>query len=200
MVIKVHSMKKEKHIQKNTDQVLWEDFVSKNNIKKNSSDTRARLKNTEYKETLSNDKFVSPSYTKSRSNSDLKNFVKMSSPKIDFDIEKNKLKRIKSGKINIEGTIDLHGLSLKEAETRLRLFVGESFQNDKRFLLIITGKGRNSKPNIYGNTLTIKSEINKWISEDFYRGKVQYISKALDKHGGSGAYYFFLRKSKNIFS
>ena len=83
---------------------------------------------------------------------------------------------------------------------RLQIFVGESFQNNKRLLLIITGKGRNSKPNIYGNTLTIKSEINKWISEDFYRDKVQYISKALAKHGGGGAYYFFLRKSKNIFS
>ena len=34
MVIKVHSMKKEKPLKKNTDQVLWEDFVSKNNIKK----------------------------------------------------------------------------------------------------------------------------------------------------------------------
>ena len=124
----------------------------------------------------------------------------MSSPKIDIDIEKNKLKRIKNGKINIEGTIDLHGLSLKEAEARLQLFVGESFRYNKRFLLVITGKGRNSKPNIYGNTLTIKTEINKWLSEDFYRDKVQYISKALDKHGGSGAYYFFLRKSKNIFS
>ena len=29
----------------------------------------------------------------------------MSSPKIDIDIEKNKLKRIKNGKIIIEGTI-----------------------------------------------------------------------------------------------
>ena len=27
-------MKKEKIIQKNTDQILWEDFVAKNNIKK----------------------------------------------------------------------------------------------------------------------------------------------------------------------
>ena len=34
MVFKVHAMKKEKIIQKNKDQVLWEDFVSKNNIKK----------------------------------------------------------------------------------------------------------------------------------------------------------------------
>ena len=34
MVIKVHSMKKEKIRQKRRDQILWEDFVSKNNIKK----------------------------------------------------------------------------------------------------------------------------------------------------------------------
>ena len=129
-----------------------------------------------------------------------KHLPKMSSPKIDINIEKNKLKRIKSGRISIEGTIDLHGFSLKEAKARLQLFVGESFQRNKRLLLIITGKGRNSKPNIYGKKQTIKSEINKWISEDFYRDKVQYISVALDKHGGEGAYYFFLVKSKNIFS
>ena len=124
----------------------------------------------------------------------------MGSPKIDINIEKNKLKRIKSGKINIEGSIDLHGLSLREAKASLQLFVGESFQRNRRLLLIITGKGINTKPNIYGKKQTIKSEINKWISEDFYRDKVQYISVALDKHGGEGAYYFFLVKSKNIFS
>ena len=34
MVFKVHAMKKEKIIQKTNDQILWEDFVAKNNIKK----------------------------------------------------------------------------------------------------------------------------------------------------------------------
>ena len=34
MALKVHSMKKEKPRQKNSDQILWEDFVLKNNIKK----------------------------------------------------------------------------------------------------------------------------------------------------------------------
>ena len=34
MVFKIHSMKKEKIIQKTKDQILWEDFVAKNNIKK----------------------------------------------------------------------------------------------------------------------------------------------------------------------
>ena len=121
-------------------------------------------------------------------------------PKVNIDIEKNKLRLIKRGKIGIEGTIDLHGLSLKEAEKKLQLFVGESYRLKKRFLLVITGKGRNSKPNIYGKMKTIKSEINNWLSDSFYHDKVQHTSKALEKHGGDGAYYFFLRKSKNIFS
>ena len=34
MVFKIHSMKKEKIMQKTKDQILWEDFVLKNNIKK----------------------------------------------------------------------------------------------------------------------------------------------------------------------
>ena len=34
MVFKVHFMKKEKIRQKTKDQILWEDFVVKNNIKK----------------------------------------------------------------------------------------------------------------------------------------------------------------------
>ena len=124
----------------------------------------------------------------------------MTSPKIDIEIEKNKLRRIKNGKITIDGTIDLHGFSLKDAEVRLRRFVNESFQLRKRFLLIITGRGSNSKPNIHGKTQTIKSEISNWLSDHFYDDKIQYISKALDRHGGEGAFYFFLKKSKNIFS
>ena len=34
MALKVNAMKKEKIIQKTKDQILWEDFVAKNNIKK----------------------------------------------------------------------------------------------------------------------------------------------------------------------
>ena len=34
MVFEIYPMKKEKIIQKTKDQILWEDFVVKNNIKK----------------------------------------------------------------------------------------------------------------------------------------------------------------------
>jgi len=168
--------------------------------KKISSDIRTKSSNLNYKGYSSRNYNVSHSEKRLGIFANVRHLSKVSSPKFDINIEKNKLKRIKSGRINIEGTIDLHGFSLKEAKARLELFVGKSFQRNKRLLLIITGKGRNSKPNIHGKKQTIKSEINKWLLEDFYRDKVQYISRALDKHGGEGAYYFFLVTSKNIFS
>ena len=173
--------------------------------KKTSSDANAKINKLKYSESSLKNDTVYPPDPRIRSgpvleNSKTKNLLKPSSPKINIDIEKNKLRRIKSGKIGIEGTIDLHGFSLKEAEKQLQLFVSESYLVKKRLLLVITGKGKNSKPNIYGKMKTIKSEIKNWLSDGFYHDKVQHISKALDKHGGDGAYYLFLRKSKNVFS
>ena len=198
-------MKKEERTRKSRDQVLWEDFVLKNNIKKRTSVSNKKLNNLKHVETFVKNENVTQYGTDIRSKLSLKNTVIKNHDNFSFrkniiDVDKNKLRRIKSGKISIEGTLDLHGLSLKQAEKRLQIFVSESFRLKKRILLVITGKGLNSKPSIFGKTQTIKSEITKWISDSFYNDKVQYISKALDMHGGGGAYYFFLRKSENIFS
>ena len=185
--------------EKNRDHVLWEDFVLMNKIKKNPDSNRVKL-NSQKDKIYTTRKGNIPSTYPERSdtpvlkNNNPKNIIEQRSRKIEINIEKNQLRRIKSGKISIEGKIDLHGLSLKESEKKLKLFVGDSFQLKKRFLLVITGKGRNSKPNIYGKFKTINSEISRWLSDRFYLDKVQYISKALDKHGGTGAYYFFLKK------
>ena len=200
-------MKKETDNKKHNNRVIWEEFVSKNKIKKNYSsggninfnvvNHRASNKLEELKSHPKADIKKKPL---ERKNYFGKSILSLVVPKTDIDIERNQLRRIKNGKIIIEGTLDLHGFSLKEAESKLRLYVGNALRQKKRFLLIITGKGSNSKPNIYGKTLTIKSELKNWLSDSFYSDKVQYISKALDRHGGEGAYYFFLKKSKNILS
>ena len=192
---------------KDNNQVIWEEFVSQNKIKKNYSrggsisfnviDHRAPDVVEEFR---SNPKANIKTQLLERKNYVGKSILSLIAPKTDIDIERSKLRRIKNGKIIIEGTLDLHGLSLKEAESMLRLYVGDGLRQKKRLLLIITGKGSNSKPNIHGKTLTIKSELKNWLSDSFYGDKVQYISKALDRHGGEGAYYFFLKKSKNILS
>ncbi len=198
-------MKKETGREKDVNQVMWEEYILKNNVKKKSNHSATKINNLELKESFKKDQitFAHDPIVRSKpvfKNSKQKKLLNLSPPKIDVDIEKNKLRRIKSGKINIEGSIDLHGLSLKEAEKQLQVFVGKSFRLKKRFLLVITGKGRNSKPNLHGNIQTIKTDISKWLSDDFYHDKIHYVSKALDKHGGGGAYYFFLRQSKNVLS
>ena len=192
---------------KDNNQVIWEEFVSQNKIKKNYSrggsisfnviDHRAPDVVEEFRSHPKADITTQPL---ERKNYFGKSILSLIAPKTDIDIERSKLRRIKNGKIIIEGTLDLHGLSLKEAESMLRFYVGDGLRQKKRLLLIITGKGSNSKPNIHGKTLTIKSELKNWLSDSFYSDKVQYISKALDRHGGEGAYYFFLKKSKNILS
>ena len=198
-------MKKETGKRKDVNQAMWEDYILKNKVKKKSNHNIAKMNDLELKKSFKEDKITfapdpimsSKPVLKKR---EQKKLLNLSVPKIDGDIEKNKLRRIKNGKINIEGSIDLHGLSLREAEKQLQVFVGNSFRRKKRFLLVITGKGINSKPNIHGNIQTIKTDINKWILDDFYHDKIHYVSKALDKHGGGGAYYFFLKQSKNVLS
>ena len=192
-------MKKKTEREKNIDHDLWEDFVLKNNIKKNSSGSGVKLNIQTNKMPIVREVKEVPTYLDRRDepvlkNSNTKNFIELSSPKIGIYVEKNKLRRIKSGKISIERKIDLHGLSLKESEKKLKIFVDDSLRLKKRFLLVITGKGKNSKPNIHGEIKTINSEITRWLSDRFYQDKVQYTSKALDKHGGTGAYYLFLKK------
>ena len=199
-------MKKETRINKENNQAIWEEFVSKNRIKKKFSSSSINFKNINNSEYFTVEELNSiPKQYIITNSFEKNNYVDKTissfiPPKTDIDIEKNKLRRIKNGKVTIDGTLDLHGFSLKEAEDLLKLYVGDSVRLRKRFLLIITGKGINSKPNIHGKTLTIKSEVKNWLLDSFYDDKVQYISKALDRHGGEGAYYFFLKKSQNIFS
>ena len=46
MVFEIHPMKKEKVIQKIKDQLLWEDFVDRNNIKKKFQVTTELIQET----------------------------------------------------------------------------------------------------------------------------------------------------------
>ena len=114
-------MKKKTERENNIDHDLWEDFILKNNIKKNSNGSGVKLNiQTNKKPFVREVKEVS-TYLDRRDepflkNSNIKNVIELSSPQIGIDIEKNKLRRIKSGKISIERKIDLHGLSLKESE------------------------------------------------------------------------------------
>lgn len=98
--------------------------------------------------------------------------------------------RLRKGVSEIEGKIDLHGNTLNEAHKRLTSFIKRSYGAGKRYLLVVTGKGRNGGG-------AIRNEFRLWLETDEMRGFIFSISEAEIRHGGAGAFYVILKKNKS---
>ena len=99
--------------------------------------------------------------------------------------------------------LDLHGLSLDEANKTVEKFIIKSFINGYRKILIVTGKGIRSK--IYNDPYRsekmgkLKYSVPQYINNNTdLLSKISSISKAELKDGGEGAFYIFLKNKKNL--
>ena len=111
------------------------------------------------------------------------------------DKENNTLENYK---INQVKKLDLHGFSLDQANKVIKKFIGESFQNGFKKLLIITGKGLRSKvhknPYLSQDMNVLKNTVPEYIKNDNeLNDKIKKISKANIKDGGEGAFYILLK-------
>jgi len=105
--------------------------------------------------------------------------------------ERQIIKKLKHGRINVEDTLDLHSMTEEQAYNALCTFLIKSSMAGLRYLLVVVGKGK-------GGTGVIKSNFKHWIESDIrFAKKVIMIKEALPEHGGAGAYYVFLRRSDN---
>ena len=97
--------------------------------------------------------------------------------------------------------LDLHGLSLNQANKIVKKFIIKSFENGYKKILIITGKGLRSKvyknPYLSEQMNVLKHSVPEFIKndEDLFE-KVSRISTADLKDGGEGAFYIFFKKVK----
>ena len=99
--------------------------------------------------------------------------------------------------------LDLHGLSLNQANKIVKKLVIKSFEEGCKKLVIITGKGLRSK--VYKNPyLSKQMSVLKYSVPEFIKNdkdlfsKISKISKADLKDGGEGAFYIFLKGSRNL--
>ena len=107
-------------------------------------------------------------------------------------IDKKTLRDLKRGKIRPEATLDLHGLRRKEAHIRVLNFIEASIKSKLRLVLIITGKG--NKFSNLGEVGVLKKELPQWISQSSQSNNILAVFPAALNHGGSGAYYIYIRK------
>ena len=106
-------------------------------------------------------------------------------------------------KINKVRKLDLHGYSLDDANKEVKKFIIESFNQNYKNLLIVTGKGSRSKsydnPYISENLSVLKNSVPEYIkNNENLNSIVKKIIRADRKDGGEGAINIFLKNNKKF--
>ena len=100
------------------------------------------------------------------------------------------MKTLKRGAFPVQDHTDLHGLTRKEAEIRVRDFLLQSSRRGLRCVLIVHGRGLNSQDNL----AVLKGALPNWLTSGPARKIVLAFATAKPYDGGAGAVYVLLRK------
>lgn len=102
------------------------------------------------------------------------------------------LNKLKNGGFSVEAYLDLHGFTVDDANFTLLKFIRDNYLQNKRCLLVVTGRGINSPLGIG----ILKREVQNWLTREPLKRIVLAFCSALPRHGGAGAIYVLLRKYK----
>ncbi len=105
-------------------------------------------------------------------------------------------RRVRTGRVDPERTIDLHGHTRDAAYALLADAIERAWRDDIRTLLVITGK---SRPVQYGDERprgVIAANFAQWLDTPRLRPFIAATRRAHPRHGGSGAWYVIIRKKR----
>lgn len=98
----------------------------------------------------------------------------------------NNDKKTRRGRVDIDAKIDLHDMTQAEAQPALFRAVMRAAKHNKKCLLVVTGKG----VRLDG---VLRRNFPNWINDPSLRPHIATYAQAHIKHGGSGAWYVFLK-------
>ncbi|MFQ5957809.1 MAG: Smr/MutS family protein [Alphaproteobacteria bacterium] len=104
-------------------------------------------------------------------------------------LDKRSAQRLTRGRMKIDATLDLHGMTQAQAVQALNGFLADSQDRGRRCVLVITGKGR-----VGDDTGVLRSMVPRWLNAPPNRARVLGFDLAQPKHGGHGALYVLLRR------
>jgi DNA-nicking Smr family endonuclease len=105
--------------------------------------------------------------------------------------ERSQLSR---GRKEIDARLDLHGMTQTRAHRALLSFLQHANSEGLKFVLIITGKGRTMGPESERGVL--RRQVPEWLSLPEFRALVVGFEEAHIGHGGEGALYVRIRRSR----
>ncbi|MET0360546.1 MAG: Smr/MutS family protein [Sphingobium sp.] len=103
-------------------------------------------------------------------------------------------KRIRSGTLQPERSIDLHGHNLAGAHATLDAALDAARRDGVRILLVVTGKPRPGR--VAPGRGAIRAEIGHWLERSPHADRIASVRVAHPRHGGDGALYIILRRDR----
>lgn len=117
-------------------------------------------------------------------------------------VDRGNEKRVRKGRVEIDGRLDLHGLTQDIALRTLRNFLAMAYRDGYKTVLVITGKGlkareRESEPwENHDEPGVLKRKLPEWLGNPEFRQWVSGYAIAHLRHGGGGAFYVTMRRVK----
>ena len=116
-----------------------------------------------------------------------------------FSFDRDVDRALSKGRRRPEAKLDLHGMTLAAAERAVTRFIAEALEQNRRVVLIVTGKGtRLEGGRVFGGR--IRAEFPGWLERAENRARVAGVRIAHPRHGGSGAFYVLLRRRSSASS
>jgi len=124
-------------------------------------------------------------------------------PKGPLGIDGAMEKRMRRGAVEVDATLDLHGQSQARAHEQLIRFLSVAEVTGRRVILVITGKGAPKSEADFDAEWrapegrgVLRKMLPIWVREPPLADKVLTVRPAHMRHGGAGAFYVILRRSR----
>jgi len=102
------------------------------------------------------------------------------------------LAKLERGEFAVRSHVDLHGMALDDAKYAVDQFLTEQQRRGERCVLVITGKGRNSRQQVG----VLREKIPQWLARGPSARRVLAFVTARPCDGGEGALYVLLRRER----
>jgi DNA-nicking Smr family endonuclease len=101
-------------------------------------------------------------------------------------------RRLKSGNLAVDRTLDLHGMNLTQAYDALDQALERAVTAGDRVLLLVTGHHRPGEPPVQRGK--IRAAVHDWLAVSRHAERIAAVRSAHRRHGGGGSLYLILRR------
>ena len=105
-------------------------------------------------------------------------------------------KRLRSGSVEPDRIVDLHGHSLDRAWEAVDRALDRSIAAGDRVLLLITGHERKGEPPLERGR--IRAAVHDWLAASRHSPRIAAVRGAHRRHGGGGSLYIILRRNQAV--